>query len=70
MLFADTMQEIKDMLHTAKRFLEDELLLTLKEETIGKTANGVPFLGFLLKPQGIYLCVGARCNQSVQEVLQ
>ena len=43
------------MLHTAKRFLEDELLLTLKEETIGKPASGVPFLGFLLKPKGIYL---------------
>ena len=49
------MQEIKDILHTAKRFLEGELLLTLKEETVGKTASGVPFLGFLLKPQGIYL---------------
>ena len=55
LLFADTTQEIKDILHTAKRFLEGELLLTLKEETIGKTASGVPFLGFLLKPQGIYL---------------
>ena len=55
LLFANTMQEIKDILHTAKRFLEGELLLTLKEETIGKTANGVPFLGFLLKSQGIYL---------------
>ena len=55
LLFADTMKEIKDMLHTAKRFLEGELLLTLKEETIGKTVSGVPFLGFLLKPQGIYL---------------
>jgi len=55
LLFADTTQEIKDMLHTAKRFLEEELLLTLKEETIGKTASGVPFLGFLLKPKGIYL---------------
>ena len=55
LLFADTTQEIKDMLHTAKRFLEEELLLTLKEETIGKTGSGVPFLGFLLKPKGIYL---------------
>ena len=55
LLFANTMQEIKDILHTAKRFLEDELLLILKEEAIGKTASGVPFLGFLLKPQGIYL---------------
>ena len=55
LLFSNTMQEIKDILHTAKRFLEEELLLTLKEETIGKTASGVPFLGFLLKPQGIYL---------------
>ena len=33
----------------------EELLLTLKEETVGKTANGVPFLGFLLKPKGICL---------------
>ena len=55
LLFADTMQKIKDILHTAKRFLEGELLLILKEETVGKTANGVPFLGFLLKSQGIYL---------------
>ena len=55
LLFANTMQEIKDILHTAKHFLEEELLLTLKEETIGKTGNGVPFLGFLLKPKGIYL---------------
>ena len=55
LLFADTMEEIKALLHTAKRFLEDELLLALKEETIGKTASGVPFLGFLLKPKGIYL---------------
>jgi len=55
LLFANTMQEIKDILHTAKHFLEEVLLLTLKEETIGKTASGVPFLGFLLKPQGIYL---------------
>ena len=55
LLFANTMQEIRDILHTAKHFLEGELLLTLKEETIGKTASGVPFLGFLLKPQGIYL---------------
>ena len=37
LLFADTMEEIKTMLHAAKRFLEDELLLTLKEETIDKT---------------------------------
>lgn len=37
LLFADTMEEIKALLHTAKRFLEDELLLTLKEETIGTT---------------------------------
>ena len=35
--------------------MDDVLLLTLKEETVGKTASGVPFLGFLLKPQGIYL---------------
>jgi hypothetical protein len=37
--------------------LEAELLLILKEETVGKTASGVPlpFLGFLLKPKGIYL---------------
>ena len=55
LLFADTMEEIKALLHTTKRFLEDELLLALKEETIGKTASGVPFLGFLLKPKGIYL---------------
>ena len=54
LLFSNTMQEIKNILHTAKRFLEEELLLTLKEETIGKSASGVLFLGFL-KPKRIYL---------------
>lgn len=34
--------------------LGEELLLILKEETCGKTASGVPFLGFLFKPKGIY----------------
>ena len=52
LFFADTMQEIKAILHTAKCFLEDELLLTLKEETIGKTASGVPFLFFYSSRKG------------------
>lgn len=55
LLFADTMQQIKCFLHDALCFLEKELLLALKEKTIGKTVHGVPFLGFLLKPKGIYL---------------
>ena len=52
LLFADTIQEIKDILHTAKCFLEEELLLTLKEETVGKTASGVPFLFFYSSRKG------------------
>jgi retron-type reverse transcriptase len=36
-------------------FLHERLALSLKQSLIGQTAQGLPFLGYLLKPKGIYL---------------
>lgn len=55
LLFSDNLKDIKLIQKKAKNFLSCELDLTLKEEIIGMVKNGIPFLGFLVKPQGIYL---------------
>ncbi len=38
-----------------RSFLRGELGLSLKLAAMGKCAQGLPFLGFLLRPEGIYL---------------
>lgn len=55
LLFSDNIGDIKFIQKKAKNFLSCELDLTLKEEITGMVKNGIPFLGFLVKPQGIYL---------------
>lgn len=55
LLFSDNIVDIKLIQKKAKNFLSCELDLTLKEEITGMVKNGIPFLGFLVKPQGIYL---------------
>jgi reverse transcriptase family protein len=55
LLFSDNIEDIKLIQKKAKNFLSCELDLTLKEEITDMVKNGIPFLGFLVKPQGIYL---------------
>jgi hypothetical protein len=43
------------MLETIGRYTGDVLHLELKKPVVGKTAQGLPFLGFLIKGGGIYL---------------
>ena len=39
----------------ARRYATEKLKLILKPQILGRTADGVPFFGFLVKPSGIYL---------------
>jgi len=55
LIFLDSMQKIKDARVHAVNFLSEKLYLTCKEQSLGKTEKGVPFLGFLIKPRGIFL---------------
>jgi hypothetical protein len=43
------------MLHRIDAYVTDKLRLTLKQAVCGKSDDGLPFLGFLLKDSGIYL---------------
>jgi hypothetical protein len=46
---------LKAMLEKTSDFTAAELRLVLKQPVLGKTEQGLPFLGFTIKPSGIYL---------------
>jgi len=52
-LWASTKEELVYCKKAVIAFLEVELKLTVKYAVINRTCNGVPFLGFLLKPDRI-----------------
>ena len=54
-LWAETKEQLKNMFIKVNEFVINDLNLTLKPQVLGKTANGLPFLGFLIKDKGIYL---------------
>ncbi|HHU35982.1 MAG TPA: hypothetical protein GXZ47_02000 [Treponema sp.] len=47
--------ELQTMLNQIELFTTENLKLTLKTPVLGKTTQGLPFLGFLIKARGIYL---------------
>jgi retron-type reverse transcriptase len=51
---------LMQMNHEIRTFLHEQLHLTLKQELLGTTAQGLPFLGFLIKPKGIYLTAASK----------
>ena len=54
-LWAHSQKALHVMLKSLTAYLNKNLNLTLKPPVMGKTANGLPFLGFLVKDKGIYL---------------
>jgi hypothetical protein len=48
-------QELQTALEAIDRYTGEVLHLELKKPVVGKTAQGLPFLGFLIKSGGIYL---------------
>jgi retron-type reverse transcriptase len=55
LLFAEDKQTLKALYAVAESFTRDTLRLTLKAPVIGSSDDGAPFLGFLIKQNGIYL---------------
>ena len=55
LIFQNNMQKSKEVRGNAVNFLAEKLHLTCKEQSLGKTEKGVSFLGFLIKPCGIFL---------------
>jgi hypothetical protein len=46
---------LKELYHASVLYAANELHLQLKPIVLSSLHNGAPFLGFLIKPQGIYL---------------
>jgi retron-type reverse transcriptase len=54
-VFSNDKDEIKNFYTNAVDFSGNKLKLILKPKISGKTTDGTPFLGFLIKPTGIYM---------------
>lgn len=54
-LFANSMEELKNMHKAVAAFCADELALQLKEAVFGATAHGVPFLGWRIAENRVYI---------------
>jgi hypothetical protein len=54
-LWEQDKNRLKQQLDVIQSYVNDTLHLTLKQPILGKTAQGLPFLGFLIKDRGIYV---------------
>ena len=70
LVFSDNKRELNTMYTIAVKYIGEKLKLILKPPIIGLVINGVPFLGYLVKPSGIYLQVKTkkRYKNSMTEI--
>jgi len=54
-IFSDDKNTLKNYYKEAVSYAGDKLNLELKPQILGKVTDGAPFLGFLVKPVGIYM---------------
>jgi hypothetical protein len=54
-VWASSKDAINELLIAINQYVESNLALRLKEPVCGHTKYGLPFLGFLIKENGIYL---------------
>ena len=55
LIFSGNKNKLKEFYNKAVCFAAEKLKLALKPPVSGKVTDGAPFLGFLIKPYGIYL---------------
>jgi len=55
LIFSNNKNELKCLYSIAVKYMENKLNLQLKPKVSGLNTSGAPFLGFLIKPTGIYL---------------
>jgi len=54
-IWSPSHSQLKEMFAQINEYVNRNLKLTVKQPVFGKTAAGLPFLGFLVKDKGIYL---------------
>jgi hypothetical protein len=55
LFFSESRSRLKDLYAISVSYMQDRLHLVLKPPIIAPAESGAPFLGFLIKPKGIYL---------------
>jgi retron-type reverse transcriptase len=55
LFFLESKSRLKDLHAVSVSYMRDRLRLALKPPVISSVESGVPFLGFLIRPKGIYL---------------
>jgi retron-type reverse transcriptase len=55
LFFSESKSRLKDLYAVSVSYMQDRLRLVLKPPIVSSVKNGAPFLGFLIKPKGIYL---------------
>ena len=55
LIFSNDKDELKALYNDALCYAQEKLKLVLKPPVSGAAADGAPFLGFLVKPSGVYL---------------
>jgi len=53
--WSSSKKQLKDMFAQVSDYVGDNLKLELKPPVFGDAASGLPFLGFLVKENGVYL---------------
>jgi len=54
-MWTESASECRRLANTSQEYCSTMLRVALKEPVSGRSADGLPFLGFLVKPHGIYL---------------
>ena len=55
LVFSENKNDLKEIYKQAVNYSSDKLKLALKQQILGNVEDGAPFLGFIVKPSGIYL---------------
>jgi retron-type reverse transcriptase len=55
LIFGEDKSRLKDLYHASIEYASNMLQLQLKQVVLSSLYNGAPFLGFLIKPHGIFL---------------
>jgi retron-type reverse transcriptase len=55
LIFSDSKTELKTLYALSVSYIAERLHLRLKPPALGSVTSGAPFLGFLIKPTGLYL---------------
>lgn len=61
-VFSDSKSEVKNIFYLIKKFCREKLLLVLKIPVFGNCKSGIPFLGWRISSDGIFILQKTKCR--------